>query len=124
MTNRPRNVEIRRCMEPVTTALARPASVRIERWQFPVTSLVIQAVSDYENVGDLKTAVLHIETGNAAVRPIEQGANFERGRLACSQRARYILQRQAGVDRILNQNDVPPFNRRRRIFDKTQTLGV
>src|SRR3954453_20888554 len=66
----------------------------------------VEAVADGELVGDLEADVARRQLDLAAVRLGQQGADLQRGGLARAQVAQQVLQRQARVDDVLDDQDV------------------
>src|SRR4051794_18747399 len=72
-----------------------------------VGSGVVQAVSDDELVGHLETEVSHFEVGAPPGRFGEEGTDLQRSRLAGLQGAQEVRERQARIDYVLDDKDVP-----------------
>jgi hypothetical protein len=80
----------------------------VEVGQVPEPLVQIEAVADEELVGDGEADVadgdiLH----EPPVRPVEQRHGCKRGRRAEGERLAEVVQRQAGVDDVLDDDDVP-----------------
>jgi hypothetical protein len=79
----------------------------VEVRQVPVALRDVEAVTDEQLVGDGEADVANREIlDEAAVRPVEQGDDGERGRLAEPERLAQVIQGQAGVDHVLDDQDV------------------
>jgi hypothetical protein len=75
--------------------------------QVPVALRDVEAVTDEELVRDREADVANREIlDEAAVRPVEQCDDGERGRLAEPERLAQVVQRQARVDHVLDDQDV------------------
>jgi hypothetical protein len=75
--------------------------------QVPVALADVEAVTDEELVGHGEA---HIANGQIldepAVRPVEEGDNSQRGGAAQGERLAEVVQREAGVDHVLDDQDV------------------
>src|SRR5919107_708792 len=72
-----------------------------------VGSGVVETVSNDELVGHLESQVPHVEVGAPPGRFGEEGTDLQRGRLAGLQRAQEVRERQARIDYVLDDKDVP-----------------
>src|SRR5512145_1298952 len=67
----------------------------------------VQAVPDHEPVGDLEPDVAAVDVDLAALRLRQERADLERGRLPGLEVAEQVGERQARVDDVLDDEDVP-----------------
>src|SRR5690606_21690341 len=74
--------------------------------QVAVELAVIEAVPDDVLVGDLEADVLDVDADDTPVDLVEQRTDGQAGRLLNLQRAQHEVHRQAGVDDVLDQDDV------------------
>jgi hypothetical protein len=75
--------------------------------QVPVALADVEAVADEELVGHREADVADGQVvDEAPVRPVEQGGDGERGRPAEPERLPEVVQRQAGVDDVLDEQDM------------------
>ena len=76
--------------------------------QVPVALLEVEPVADEQLVGDGEADVAHGEVVHEpAVRPVEEGHRGQRGRLPEPERLAEVVERQARVDHVLDDQDVP-----------------
>src|SRR5438270_11324057 len=75
--------------------------------QIPVPLPVVEAVADHELVRDLKARVAHRDVDLPPLRLGHQGTNLQGGGRAGLERADEIGERQAGIDDVLDDEDVP-----------------
>ena len=78
---------------------------------------VVEAVADREAVGDLEADVAGREVDAQALRLGQQGADLQRGRIARLQVAHQVLQGEAGVDDVLDDQHVAVFDRRIEVLE-------
>ena len=74
--------------------------------QVAVALAVVEPVADDELVGDLEAHVVHRDVHEAPRGLVEQGADPERGRALAAQVADEVVERQPGVDDVLDEQDV------------------
>src|SRR5262245_49837682 len=67
---------------------------------------VVEAVPDDEVILDREPDVVHLDLDFPARRLAEQARRLQRLRRACLQQVLQVMQRQAGVDDVLDENDV------------------
>src|SRR5712692_5440785 len=79
-------------------------------FQVAVTLGVIEAVAHHELVGDLEAHVVGLDLPDPALGFIEQRGNTQRAGLALLEDAAEVVQRQAGVEDVLDQDDVQPLD--------------
>src|SRR6266498_553934 len=85
----------------------------------------VQAVADGETIGDLEADELDRQLDLAAVGLGQQSAHLERRRVARAEVAKQILQRQPGVDDVLDDQDVAALDRRVEVLeDAHDAAGV
>src|SRR6476646_10705837 len=100
-------------MEPrVYRAPAAPLALErgYER-QIAVALVVVQPVPDDEAVGYLEADVAGRQLDLAARGLGQQCADLQRARVARAEVAHQILQRQPGIDNVLDDQDVAAFDR-------------
>src|SRR5205823_7422238 len=79
--------------------------------QLAVPLLEVEAVADVELVGDDEAHVAHREiVDEAPVRPVEQGHGRDGGRATQLERAHEVVERQTGVDDVLDDQHVAAAN--------------
>jgi hypothetical protein len=77
--------------------------------EVPVALVEVEAVADEELVGDGEADVAYGQIlDEAPVRPVEERRGGERGRGAERERLAEVVERQAGVDDVLDDHDVAP----------------
>ena len=74
--------------------------------QVAVALAVVEPVADDELVGDLEAHVVHRDVDQPPRGLVEQRADPERGRALAAQVADEVVERQAGVDDVLDEQDV------------------
>ena len=75
--------------------------------QVPESLVQIEPVADEELVGHRETHVAHRKlVHEAAVRSVEERGDRQRGRVAEAQRPAEVVEREAGVDDVLDDQDV------------------
>ena len=74
--------------------------------QVAVALAVVEAVADDELVGDLKPDVVDRDVDQPPRGLVEQRADPERGRALAAQVAEQVVERQPGVDDVLDEQDV------------------
>ncbi|MNC69857.1 hypothetical protein D3C75_1205990 [compost metagenome] len=67
---------------------------------------IVQAISDDKFVGDFDARIFNFYVGEAAGRLVEYGADAHTERAAVQEMLFQMLQRQTGVDQILNKQDM------------------
>ena len=72
---------------------------------------MVEPVADRERVRDLEADVARGQVDLAPLGLGEQRADLERGRVAGPEVAQQVLQRQAGVDDVLDDQDVAALDR-------------
>src|SRR3990172_1624063 len=77
----------------------------------PVALGEVEAVADHEAVGNLEADVAAVDVALAPLRLGHERAHVERGRLARLERAQEVREREARVDDILDDEDVPSLDR-------------
>jgi hypothetical protein len=81
----------------------------VEVGQVAVPLVQVEAVADEELVGDGEANVPHRQVlDEPAIRPVEQGGGRERGGRAERERLAQVVERQARVDDVLDDDDVAP----------------
>src|SRR3954454_11344572 len=86
---------------------------------------VVEAVADREAVRDLEAGEPQREVDLAPRRLGEQRADLERRRVAGAEVAQQVLQREAGVDDVLDDQDVAALDRRVEVLeDPNDPAGV
>src|SRR3989441_11898567 len=113
---------------PATALLPRGSDhLRLEdpdKGQIAIQLPVVQPVAHDEFVWDLKPAILNRQRVHDAPRGfVEQRADVQAGRIACSQRAQQIIGGEAGVDDVLDQEHVPPGDLLVQVFDEADRAG-
>src|SRR5213079_1625951 len=79
--------------------------------QVAVELAVIEAVAEDVVVGDLKPHVSHRDVDQPAERAVEEGDHLEGCRPAVAKLAQDIVEGEAGVDDVLDQEHVPALDR-------------
>ena len=95
--------------------------------QVPVSLPVVEAVADHELVGDLEADVVHRDVDEPARRLVEQRADPERGRVLAAQVPDEVVEGEAGVDDVLDQQDVLVGDARGQVLDdpdQARRLGL
>jgi hypothetical protein len=88
--------------------------------QVAVALVEVEAVADEELVRHREADVANRQVvDEASVRPVEERDRGERGRLAERKRAADVVQRQPGVDDILDEQDVAAGDREVEILDQS-----
>src|SRR5215207_4224037 len=82
-----------------------------------VPLVVVQAVADGEAVGDLEADVAGGKVDLPALGLGQQGAHLQRRRIARAEVAQQVLQGQAGVDDVLDDEHVAPLDRRVEVLE-------
>src|SRR6188508_1963126 len=95
----------------IGSALRRRAAV--DRWlqhadvgQIAVALVVVEAVADDEPVRDREADVVDGDLGQPSRGLVEQAADPDRGRVALPEVAQEVVERQAGVDDVLDEDHV------------------
>ena len=87
--------------------------------EVPVPLLQVEAVADEELVGDRETDVVDGQVvDEAAVGPVEQHCYPQARRVAERQQLAEVVERQAGVDDVLDEQDVEAGERDRRVLEQ------
>ena len=85
----------------------------------PVPLVQIEAVADEELVRDREADIPNGQVlDQPAVRPVEQRDRCERAGRAELERPAEVVERQAGVDDVLDDEDVAPFDRAVEVFQE------
>src|SRR5215207_8557466 len=90
---------------------ASPAAVhlglqRADERQVAVTLGVVQPVPDHEHARDVEAGVLHLDVGLELLGLVEQGADLQGGRAPAAQVLEQVVEGQAGVDDVLDDEHV------------------
>src|SRR5688572_3151241 len=75
-----------------------------------IKPLELQTVTDHENVGDLEADHLHGARDDAPDRLVEKAHRPQRGRPPLCQRLAQVIERQARIHDVLDDDDVPSFD--------------
>src|SRR5215207_3690607 len=67
---------------------------------------VVEPVPDHEHARDVEAGVLHLDVGLELLGLVEQGAHLEGGRAPAAQVLEQVVQGQAGVDDVLDDEHV------------------
>src|SRR5215204_4322394 len=78
---------------------------------------VIEAVADREAIADMKAHITEIELDPKATGLGQQGASLQRTRATRSEVAHEVLKRQAGLDNVLDNQDVPALDRSLQVLE-------
>src|SRR5436190_14266035 len=74
--------------------------------EVPVALVVVEAVADHEHGGDLEPLILDVDRDPLHLRLLQQRAHLEAGRLARAQVLQQIVERQARVHDVLDEQHV------------------
>src|SRR5512132_2997199 len=74
--------------------------------QVAVALGVVQPVPDHEHARDVEAGVLHLDVGLELLGLVQQGAHLEGGRAPAAQVLEQVVEGQAGVDDVLDDEHV------------------
>src|ERR671919_3188271 len=87
-------------------ALVYLAAQGADERQVAVAFGVVEPVPDHEHARDVEAGVLHLDVGLELLGLVQQGAHLEGGRAPAAEVLEQVVQGQAGVDDVLDEQHV------------------
>src|SRR5918992_652418 len=123
MASAPSRINSRNRRPPPSIGSAPRWRAAVDRWlqhtdvgQVAVALVEVESVADDESVRNREADVVDRDLRQTPCGLVEQAADADRGRIALPQVAQQVVQGEAGVDDVLDNDDVAPLDRLRQVL--------